>query len=177
MQERDIVRLLIQFGSHQMPGENTNVATFILADIEESLGDFENPILGKIAQECYDFVVADQTYTQDYFFQHANPDISRTTIELLFEKDQMSHNWVERWNYPLQNQPVPELNFDLDARQALDRFKLRKLIQLCEVNQARIKAAGESDNFEELMRLMKIHQKMLEARNALAKKTGAVVLK
>jgi hypothetical protein len=88
-----------------------------------------------------------------------------------------SPNWESKWNYPLQNQKMPDLNFDADVRYALDRFKFRKLLKMCDVNLVRIKAASDSGDMEALTRFLKIHQKLNETRNELARRVGTVVLK
>ena len=80
------------------------------------------------------------------------------------------------WNYPLHNQQMPELNFALDMRQALDRFKLRKIQKMCDLNLARIKSASDSEDVESMMRFLKIQQKLNETRNEIAKRAGTVVL-
>ncbi len=85
-------------------------------------------------------------------------------------------NWEEKWNYPLQNQPLPELNFPLDVRQALDRFKLRKVLKMCQVNLGRVRSASDSGDTDGMMRYMKIQQKLYEKRDELAKRLGTVVI-
>jgi hypothetical protein len=71
---------------------------------------------------------------------------------------------------------MPELNFDLDMRQSLDRFKLRKLQKMCDLNLARIKSASDAEDMEAMLRYMKIQQKLNETRNEIAKRAGTVVL-
>ncbi len=175
-QERDIVRLLVQFGNHLLPKENITVGEYILADIEDSLGSFDNPLYGKIASECHALLVEGRTFDQTYFLHHELPEISNLAINLLSSPYEFSPNWEARWNYPLQNQPMPELNFEPDVKQALDRFKFRKVQKMCEINLARIKAASDDGNLDEMLRFMKIQQKLNEARNEIAKKGGTVVL-
>lgn len=176
-QERDIIRLLIHHGGKLLESEKMTVGEFILADIEESLGSFENPLFGKIAQECYDLLVNGKSFDTDYFVSHPNSQVSQLAADLLTEPWEMSPLWEERYHLPLQNQPAPELNFVLDARQGLDRFKLRKMMKICQINLERIKAASQSNDFEEMMRLMKIQKKIEETRNDLARRTGTVILK
>ncbi len=175
-QERDIVRLLIQFGSFPMPKEEMTVGEFLLTDIEELLGNFDNPLYGKIATECHDLLVEEKTFDQHYFIQHESPEVCELAINLLTSPHEFSPNWEEKWNYPLQNQPMPELNFPLDVKQALDRFKLRKVVKMCEVNLGRVRASSESGDAESMMRYMKIQQKLYEKRDDLAKRLGTVVL-
>lgn len=176
-QERDVIRLLVQFGGQVLPGENITVAEYILADIEESLGNFDNALYGKIAQECHALLLDGQVITQEYFLHHPLREITDLAINLLASPWEYSRNWEEKWNYPLQNQPMPDLNFNADARYALDRFKLRKLLKMCDVNLARIKSASDSGDVDNMMRYLKIQQKLNETRNELAKRVGTVVLK
>lgn len=175
-QERDIIRLLVQFGNRVLPKENISVAEFILADIEDSLGNFDNPLYGKIATECHALLVEGKTFDQSYFLHHGEKDFSDLALDLLTSPFELSPNWEAMWNYPLQNQEMPELNFDLDMRQALDRFKLRKIHKMCDLNQARIKTASDAGDIDGMLRYMKIQQKLLETRNEIAKRAGTVII-
>lgn len=176
-QERDIIRLLVQFGGQALASENITVAEYVLADIEESLGNFDNPLYGKIARECHSLLLEGKSVTQDYFLHHESKEVSDLAVDLLSSPWEYSPNWEEKWNYPLQNQPMPELNFNVDTRYALDRFKLRKLLKMCDVNLLRIKSASDSGDVDNMIRFLKIQQKLNETRNELAKRVGTVVLK
>ena len=175
-QERDIIRLLVHFGNQALPKENISVAAYILADIEELLGNFDNPLYGKIASECHALLKEGKTFDQSYFIHHAEKDFSELAIDLLTSPFELSPNWVTMWNYPLQNQEMPELNFDLDMRQALDRFKLRKIQKMSDMNLARIKVASDSGDIDSMLRYLKVQQKLNETRNEIANRAGTVVL-
>jgi len=175
-QERDIIRLLVQFGNQQLEKENITVAEYVLADIEDSLGNFDNPLYGKIASECHDLLVEGKTFDQNHFMQHDAQEVRDLAIDLLTAPWELSPNWVDMWHYPLQNQPMPDLNFDEDMKQALDRFKLRKIQKMCDLNLGRVKAASDSGDMEAMMRYMKIQQKLNETRNEIADRVGTVVL-
>ncbi|MBX2890098.1 MAG: DNA primase [Saprospiraceae bacterium] len=174
-QERDIIRLLVQYGHQMLDKEGLTVAAYVLADIEESLGDFDNLLYGKIAAECHALLVAGQSFDQNYFLHHAEKEFSDLAIDLLASPWELSPNWEEKWNYPLQNQVMPDLNFDLDMRQALDRFKLRKIQKMCDLNLGRVKAASDAGDMEAMIRYMKIQQKLNETRNEIAKRAGTVL--
>ncbi|MCB0523828.1 MAG: hypothetical protein KDC86_04870, partial [Saprospiraceae bacterium] len=68
------------------------------------------------------------------------------------------------------------LNFDLDMKQALLRFKLHKVMKMCEMNLNRVKKASQDGDDAEMMRYMKIQQKLNETRNEIAARVGTVVL-
>jgi len=175
-QERDIVRLLVQFGSYVLPEENVSLGEYLLADIEESLGDFDNPLYGKIALECHTMLVEGKKFDQHYFIQHESSEIANLAIDVLAEPWEFSPNWEAMWNYPLQNQVMPEQNFGLDMRQALDRFKLLKVQKMCSTNLNRVQTASKDGDHEAMIRFMKIQQKLNETRNEIAKRLGTVVL-
>ncbi len=177
-QERDIIRLLVQFGGQTLPEDKITVAELVLADIEESLGSFDNPLYGRIARECHALLVAGQTLSPQYFLEHELPAVRDLAVTLLAESDRWNYspNWEEMRDLPLQNQPMPDLNFSADAQYALDRFKLRKILKMCEMNQARVKTASDSGDMDNMMYLLKIQQKLLETRNELARRVGTVTL-
>lgn len=175
-QERDIIRLLIQFGSHILPEENVTLGEYVLADLQESLDDFDNPLYGKIASECHAMLLEGKSFDQNYFIQHPRLEVANLAIEVLAEPWEYSPNWEAVWNYPLQNQLMPEQNFTLDMRQALDRFKLRKVQKMCKLNLERVRAASVAGDDDAMFRYMKIQQKLNETRNVIAKRLGTVVL-
>jgi DNA primase len=175
-QEKDLVRLLVEHGHQLIEKENMTVAEFVLSDIEDSVGSFENTLYGTIVQESYNILLRGEKLEKDYFLHHENAEITAAAVDLVTSPFEMSENWITRHNLPLQNQKEPALNFEEDARQALTRFKLHKLEKMCTLNAARVKTAAQSGDMEEMMRFMKIQQKLNESRNALAEKFGIVVL-
>lgn len=176
-QEKEIVRILIQFGGQMLEKEQITVGEFIISDISESIGSFDNPLFGKIAQECHELILAGKTIHQNHFLIHENRDLSQMTINLLSQPFEYSSGWEERHNYPLQNQLMPELNFNDDMMKALLIFKRKKVEKMCAINQLRIKQAEQADDQDLLIKYLKIQQKLIETRNVLAKKAGTVIFK
>lgn len=175
-QERDIVRLLVQFGDRVLDEEKTTVAELVLADIEESLGDFDNPLYGRIARECHTQLVQGQPVGQAFFVSHEAKEVRDLAIDLLSTPWEYSPNWETKWNYPLQNQPMPEQNFDIDMHKALSLFKIRKLNKLLEKNKERLKAASRSGDETNERHFMQINIKIEQARNRIAKENGIVFI-
>jgi hypothetical protein len=58
----------------------------------------------------------------------------------------------------------------------VNSFKLKKIQRVYEKNQRRLKDVAKED-FEELMRLLKVQKKLMEIRSELAVLTGTVVLR
>ena len=121
-------------------------------------------------------LVQGKVFDQHYFIKHESGEVANLAIDILAEPWEFSPNWEAMWNYPLQNQPMPERNFTQDMRQALDRFKLSKVQKMCALNLTRVQTASKSGDHEAMMRFMKIQQKLNETRNEIALRTGTVVL-
>jgi DNA primase len=175
-QERDIIRLLVQFGTTPTKDDNT-VANFILTDLEELLGNFDNPLYGRIAAECDQLLRQGQNFDQHFFIHHPANEVRELAIDLLTAPWEYSPNWEAMKNMPLQNQPMPERNFDADTAYAVDMFKWRKLKKMCEItNPNRIKEAVAANDHELLMQYMRVQQKIKAAHDALAAKRNITVV-
>lgn len=174
-QERDIVRLLVQFGGQMLPEDQVTVAEYVLADIEESLGNFDNPLYGKLARECHTLLLEGKALAQDFFLRHDSREIADLAIDLLSSPWEYSSKWEEK-GLPLQNQPMPELNFDKDVRKALSIFKIKKLNKLLAQNMERLKIAAQQGDIEKEIRFQKINIHIEKTRNKIARSNGIVVL-
>ena len=173
-QERDVIRILIAFGGEVFDKEEqVSVAEYVLANIEEVLDDFENPLYGKVAKICMDRLLDKLPISTQMFVQHADPNIRKLAIDLLQTPWEYSPGWEERWELYLTTQKKPEINFPSDSVQALLRFKLAKVKHLCEQNQERIKAEKDT---EKVLHLLKVQKRLLEMRNHLAEELRTVVL-
>ena len=116
--------------------------------------------------------------TQKYFIQHEDGEIRRLAIDVLQPEFEMSPNWLDKHDLPLRSQPMPEANFSNDSISAIYWFKLRKLDKLVERNKANMKkAVDEKTGEEEVIKTMKIHQKLMEIRKDIALKVNTVIVR
>ena len=177
-QERDIARILIASGGEIYDKEtNTTVAQFVLSNIEDVVLDFDNKLYQRIAQEAVHLLEKNTPLSIQHFLTHENKEIRDLAATVLSSPYEYSENWEAKFNRPLETQKLPELNFTMDSEQALKRFKLKKLIRLCETNQGMIKKLSEEGNIDTMMKHLKIQQRLLEMRTALAVEFKTVILK
>ena len=176
-QERDIARLLIAFGGEIFDiEEKITVAEYILSSIEEVINDFDNKQYQIIVKECLDRVVSKKELSPKYFIGHTDHTLSALAIDLLHSPYEYSPGWEERDLY-LHSQKMPEENFSKDSESALLRFKLKKVMRLCDKNQQQLKNLKAENDAVKIIRLLKVQSKLNEMRNELAKQLGTVVLK
>lgn len=181
IQEKDLLRVLILFGSQMIASEeqNQSVAAFILDQLdEEVLQDMEDATF----REAMLLLKAahDQGVPLDppFFRNHPLPLLRDLAIGFLNQEEEYSENWEKRWNIILHNQPMPEENYRKDAHQALYRFQLKHLDRMCELNGKQIKDAYASRDEERLLHYLGFQAELQRLRNELAlKQLNATILR
>ncbi len=178
-QERDIIRILINAGDQVHDKErNVTIAEFVLSNIQDVLEDFDNKTYEKIAKACMERLVQGEKVDFQFFINNSDEVFRKTAVDMTTEEFEYSANWIEMRAMPLQSQETPENNFFLDSTLAIKRFKLHRLMRMSDKNQVKIKElSSDSAQIDQLMLAMKVHQKILEMRNDLAKELGTVILK
>ncbi len=176
-QERDIIRLLLLFAEEKMKLEEqeVTVAQYVLSNIEEVIEEFENPLYGRMAKECYQRFVNEQSLSRNAFLQHSEAEIQRLAVDLMTSPYDYSPGW-EAKELPLQYQKMPEENFKRDAIEGVARFTLKRIDKLCDENQKRIKKAFDDGEMERGMQLLKVQQALIEKKKTVALQTGATVV-
>ena len=177
-QEKDIIRILIASGGEIYDKEhNVTVAAYIISNIEDVIEHFDNRLYHKIIQETVAMVQKNTPLSTQYFLSHSVREIRDLAASLLANPYDYSDNWENKLNRPLETQKSPELNFNMDSLQAIKRFKLRKIMKLCEQNQEIVRKSSDSGDISTMMKHLKIQQRLLEMRNSLAKEMNTIVFK
>lgn len=178
-QERDIIRILISAGGQIFDKDNNmTIAHFMLANIEDVLDEFDNDLYQRVARICLDRTIENEPITPEFFIQHEESDIRRLSIDILQPEFEMSPNWIDKHDLPLRSQPMPDLNFNNDTLSAIYWFKIRKLEKLIDKNKVNLKAAiDEKKQDEEVMKCMKIHQKLMDIKKEIGEKLNTVVIR
>ncbi|MFK7935834.1 MAG: DNA primase [Saprospiraceae bacterium] len=177
-QEKHIAQLLVMSGDQIFDEEEKiTVAQYIIGNIEDVIDDFDNGTYQKIAKETRARLLKKQPVSEQFFTHHPDNEISQAAINLITSPYEFSANWAERYEIYLTTQKVPELNFTPDSIESLKRFKLRKIMKMCNTNQEKIKKYTASQEMDKMMRHLKVQQKLLAMRNELAKELNTVILK
>ncbi len=172
-QEKDIIRILISGGDQIFDvEEDITVAEYILNNIEDVLDSFDDLVFEAIAKEYN----KNRKLTGNHFLTHKDKEVKQAVINLLASPYEYSKGWVERFEKPM-NQKDPEENFTKDSIYSLRRFKLKKVIKMCDENQEKIGKLQKEDNLPKLMKLLKKQQKLMAIRNELAAQMNTVVMK
>ena len=181
-QEKDIVRILMLYGSQHFQIkqngaiEEWNVATYVLSNMEEVIEEFDHPLYQRIVNMIYENLEEEIIYTLQDFLEHEDKKIQRLAIDVSMSPHEYSENWIGKFDKPLATQPMPDENFKTDAITGVNIFKLKKIQRLYEKNQRNLKDISQ-DDVQGMMRLLKVQQRLMDIRKAVAEQTGTVVLK
>ncbi|MCB9188671.1 MAG: DNA primase [Flavobacteriales bacterium] len=180
IQERDLVRLMVQYGSQEIPvkvrnesDEEEEVAYFLSQYIvEELLNDelqVQNPAYQRIFDEFLDGLEKGLVVSDKHFIQHHDAGLSQIVIDISTPKDVVSENWEKKHRIL----PTLEISRIKDAAtQSVAMFKLRVLENMIVDHQEKLKVSLESNDMDNL--LMKIRD-LTDTRNIFAAKLGIVV--
>jgi len=171
--ERDIIRILLNYGDQIIPeeeGVGLTLAQLMVVHLEDVIDHFQNPTYKRMIEIARDKVYAEQKVTAKQFINHSDKDIRTMAVTLLSDEFEYSENWWEMHNIDLRTQAKPEENFFNEGMQALKYFKLTKIKAMMAENREKMKKEGA-----DVILLVKTHQKLLEMRNELAKELRIVL--
>lgn len=177
-QEKDIIRILIQFGS-ELPDPqdtSTDLAKVMLENLSDVIEYFDSPLYKKIILDLRQRIEQGSPYSPTYFLHHHDPEIQKLAIDLNANPYTYSENWAARWEIYLQTQKDPDKNFMRDSYQSMMRFKLRKINRLIQENLKNMEQARQSNLAEEEMLYLRVHQHYTKVRNEIAANVRTVVI-
>jgi DNA primase len=144
--------------------------------MEEVIEEFAHPLYRRIVYMIYEDLSAEKVLTLQEFVRHEDKEIQRLAIDLSTSPHEYSENWIQKFDKPLATQLMPDENFKTDAMTGVNLFKLKKIQRLYEKNQRLLKDIPKND-FDSVMRLLKVQQRLMDIRKELAELTGTVVLR
>jgi DNA primase len=132
-QERQIIKLLIRFGSQMMDEEST-VAAHILNEVNEL--ELEDPVCRQVVEIFNNSIEEGFIPHEEIFLQNPDTALQQSMINLLSERHVLNDRWKEFIGRPV---PGPEDNFRTEIRYVLLHLRLRKIQQLITDNQKELK--------------------------------------
>ncbi len=167
--ERDVVRILLEFGIWEVPVEDNpiTVAAYVLDELEGI--DLETPAY-KALYDVFKTEFGRGNVPDDKFFTNGdNEALSKTAIEILTQPYSLSENWWSKYKIVV---PEKKHIFVKDIQSAILRLKqYRNIGELKKVE----KLIKETTDDAELMKLMKLHKLLMEQKKEFARTVGNVV--
>jgi DNA primase len=136
-QERDIIRILLNYGDKIIPDSGVNpLSKYILISLSDVIDEIQHPVYKKIIDLYQTLLTQDLSPGPEYFTNHPDREIQSLAVELLSFPFEYA-SWDER-DIPMQVQLHPDDNFKKDAHNAILRLKLKIVMQHIEKNQNKL---------------------------------------
>ncbi|MBK7149322.1 MAG: DNA primase [Bacteroidetes bacterium] len=167
--ERDVIRILLEFGNWEIDAEGTpiSVTAYVLEELDGI--DMEHPLFKKVLDDIRRQFANGQVNDDQYFISHHEPDIASLAIDILSQPYSLSENWTAKHKIII---PDKKSVFVKDILSAVLRFKqFRNIAELKKVEQLLREIKDEA----EITRLMKLHILLTEQKKEFAKSAGNVI--
>lgn len=174
-QEKDLVRILVNFGHQEFDAEDKiSVAEYILHNIEDIMEEFDHPMYKRMVKECLVLVSDHRAVSTDYFLHHEDENMRQAAINLVTSPYELSENWAKRWEIFLA-QKMPDDNFVKDSERVLKEFRYRKILRLREKTQRKIEEYQKASDFDQAVVQLKVKMKLDAIVKEIARELGVVV--
>lgn len=169
-QEKDIIRLLLNFGVDKIEiespdDEETTIEQTVAFYIIDQIALDHLTVSTPVFSEIYEEFCAERTHgrvpSTEHFFAHHNPEISKTSVDLSTSRYSLSENWADRHKIFTK---IEEDNLLDSIHDAIYAFKKFKLDQLISESQEKLKGDLSDD---EMMTLLAEQKNMINARTIL----------
>jgi DNA primase len=179
-QERDIIRLLINYGTKNILIDSeddegkpiqlgVSAAYLIVHELQQDHIIFENPIYKTIYNEFIEQLEKNTVPDYNYFINYNNTDINILTVDLISSPYSLS-NWEQHSIYITKEEDILKKSL-LNAVYALKSRRLEIMIHEIQ------KKLKENPPEEEFLTLMQTHQQLHEALKIFNHLLGRIVLK
>jgi DNA primase len=169
-QERDLIRMLLNYGSDEIEFEELDedqrkisvlrkVALFIVDDLNRDEITFKNTIFQKIFEVFTEAIERDEIPDAKFFTNHVDQEIASTAIDLLHSRHHLSDNWKSKAKIEVSTETDQLKQAVISSMYA---FKAKKIEQLIAQNQQEIKKVQDEEHYEDLIILLN-RQKELKA--------------
>lgn len=174
-QEKEIVKVLLKDGHKVLDEEkNYEVSDFIVEHLADVLDVFHHETFKIIVNAYVDFKKGKSSRRPniDFYLAHENEEYKKIALDIAQSPFEYA-NW-EGNGVLLQTQKSYDDNFEKDSRQAVMRFKLKKLSLKIDMVLNQIKSSETTENKRQI--LIKTYHKVLEYRKQLAEDIGAIIV-
>lgn len=168
IQEREILRMLINFGNTDYD-EGQTAAAYIFGQTEDI--EIRHPLHKQLYGAMKFQVEQTKRINPDFFTQDENYGMRRLAVDLLSNPYLLSDNWAVMHGIFVKTE---DSLLNIAIENAINHLKMRKVMTMIAVNQQKMKNEPRA---EVIMELQSIHNILNNIKTNLSKALGVVVLK
>ncbi|SIN70431.1 DNA primase [Algoriphagus halophilus] len=171
VQEREMVRLLINYGWETLDQEELHLCDYLLAETQDL--EFETPVYEKILLTYRQILRRGEVPSVDLFIRQKDEEMRQEIIDLVTPRHEVSNHWHERHQIFINTESD---NLSLTGFKSILRLKRRVVQKMMEEAKQKIKSA-ESDQEADVKidELQKIYFELKKVQLEIDKELGIVI--
>lgn len=181
--EREIVRLLLNYGNRTIPCEGVDpsgnkvkfdatMTEFLLNELDQDSMEFRNPLYRRIIDKIRESNSGGINFNISDFTNNPDPEISGLCVDLISSRYQLSD-----WDRHSIQITTEDAMLDKTAIRASNSFKLRSVEIMVLEKEDAIKIFGENGDDENVIKTMTELRHLQEAKKYFSKELGRVVVR
>jgi DNA primase len=171
LQEREMLRLLLNYGGQKLDVQELHFCQYILSEIEEVT--FQTPVYQKMIQLYREQISLGQVPTDDLFLSHADAEMRQEAIAMITQRHEVSSNWKDKFQIfiALESDDLADTAF-----KSILRLKRRLLQKMMEEAMAKIKEAEQlHQEVEQVSELLELYLELKKVKLKIDKELGIVI--
>lgn len=136
IQEREMTRLLVNYGWQKISGDEMHLCQYLLSETEEL--EFVTPIYRRILQLYREALLNGDLPTSEYFIGMGDAEIQREVIDLVTQRHEVSAHWEGRHQIII-NTETDDLS--LTGYKSILRLKRKMVQKMMEEAKAKLRSA------------------------------------
>ena len=170
-QERETMRLLLNYGGQKLDEQELHFSQYILTEIAEV--SFQTPVYQKMLHLYRESVGLGTIPSDQLFLNHGDAEIRQEAIALITQRHEVSTHWKDKFQIFIQLESDDLAN---TAFKSILRLKRRLLQKLMEEAMANIKEAEQQQLEEGKMReLLELYLELKNFKLKIDKELGIVI--
>lgn len=170
-QERETMRLLLNYGGQKLDEQELHFSQYILTEIAEV--SFQTPVYQKMLQLYRESVGLGTIPSDQLFLNYGDAEIRQEAIALITQRHEVSTHWKDKFQIFIQ---LESDDLASTAFKSILRLKRRLLQKLMEEAMANIKEAEQQQLAEEKMReLLELYLELKNFKLKIDKELGIVI--
>ncbi len=181
-QEKDIIRLMLMYGSLGIPLEVENKKGEVIEEkyplaqfvIEEMITDnltYKNESYQKIFNEFLDGLENGLVINDQQFLQNEDQNLNSLVVDITTSRNLLSENWANKHNIFTKTEPT---RLKRAVTESISIFKLRVTENLIYEKQQLLKSETEE---KKSLNILKDIKQLTDVRNIFAKELGIIITK
>jgi DNA primase len=171
LQEREMLRLLLNYGGQKLDFQELHFCQYILSEIEDV--SFQTPIYQKMIQLYRDGISLGQVPSDELFLNHGDAEIRQEAIAMITQRHEVSTNWKDKFQIfvALESDDLADTAF-----KSILRLKRRLLQKMMEEAMAKIKEAEQLQlAVEKVSELLEVYLELKKLKLKIDKELGIVI--